>query len=538
MKKLTAVLIDAVSIQQYIFSSNQLKDNLGASYIVEKIYDQPIKTALQTTLGDDWQSYCELDAWCHQYEELQILKNEKLKVEMAFTGGGKALLLFRKNDIADIFIRSFTQNLLLEYPGLRTAVATGTYYTDDEQFQKNIENIFYTLRENKNKYIPQVELPSHGITAVCPRTGLSAQVTNPNREKTGKPEYISSVTSKKIDKYKEAKKSYRNFLNNDHYVFPEQFDQMGQKKGNNYLAIVHMDGNSMGQRFKDCSTLAEYRRLACEIKEITEKTVENMVVHLVELCEEGRLREEDGFHIKPVDGITTLPVQPIIIGGDDVTIVSHGFLGVYLAEYMMKEWTKLAGENGRELSACAGIAIIPAKYPFYRGYEMAESLCNNAKKTARKNQGTSWIDFHCPYGALSGELEQVRKEHYHANGLDLSFGPYYLHRDHNRILPKWSDKDIEQLKNSMRYLDKKWPRSKQKDLRNALSAGENTLKQFVLKMGARDLRLPGHYKNYGQTGSYNKTTPYLDVLNLIEFYPNILLETESLEGEGTCLNGE
>jgi len=35
----TAILFDTMSIQQYVFGSNKLKDNLGASYIVEHIYD-------------------------------------------------------------------------------------------------------------------------------------------------------------------------------------------------------------------------------------------------------------------------------------------------------------------------------------------------------------------------------------------------------------------------------------------------------------------------------------------------------------------
>ena len=35
----TAILFDTTSIQQYVFGSNKLKDNLGASYIIEHIYD-------------------------------------------------------------------------------------------------------------------------------------------------------------------------------------------------------------------------------------------------------------------------------------------------------------------------------------------------------------------------------------------------------------------------------------------------------------------------------------------------------------------
>lgn len=39
-------------------------------------------------------------------------------------------------------------------------------------------------------------------------------------------------------------------------------------------------------------------------------------------------------------------------------------------------WKRSEGEN----SACAGVAIVHQSYPFYKAYEIAESLCSSAKK--------------------------------------------------------------------------------------------------------------------------------------------------------------
>jgi hypothetical protein len=37
--KVSALIVDTVSIQKYIFSSNKLKENIGASYIVENAFN-------------------------------------------------------------------------------------------------------------------------------------------------------------------------------------------------------------------------------------------------------------------------------------------------------------------------------------------------------------------------------------------------------------------------------------------------------------------------------------------------------------------
>ena len=82
------------------------------------------------------------------------------------------------------------------------------------------------------------------------------------------------------------------------------------------------------------------------------------------------------------------PIRPIIMGGDDITFVSPGKLGIYFAEIFMKEFSEKEVSDGEKLSSCAGVAITKTKYPFYRGYQLAEGLCSNAKKMARKKKKT------------------------------------------------------------------------------------------------------------------------------------------------------
>ena len=45
--EITAVLMDVSAIQQYVFGSNKLKENLGASYLVGNIYEQYLNIAFK-----------------------------------------------------------------------------------------------------------------------------------------------------------------------------------------------------------------------------------------------------------------------------------------------------------------------------------------------------------------------------------------------------------------------------------------------------------------------------------------------------------
>ena len=57
--KRCAVLLDTVGIQKYIFNSNKLRENLGASYLVDNIFEQPLKNTCQEIgihLFEDWET--------------------------------------------------------------------------------------------------------------------------------------------------------------------------------------------------------------------------------------------------------------------------------------------------------------------------------------------------------------------------------------------------------------------------------------------------------------------------------------------------
>lgn len=527
----TAVLIDTVSIQKYIFSSNRLKENLGASQLVKDIYDEQIKLAIEDIFGREIKGK-QFDDW-KEYPEEMKLKNENTEFEVGYIGGGKALLFFKKEDKAREFVRNWTKKLVIETPGLQTATAISYFDLDD--FKDELTKLFSQLSQNKNRFFPNVTLSKYGITADCPLSGLSADI---HYHDVDMDKYISSVSNARLEAAETAqekiRKEYADILKNK-YIFTNQIDHLGQTTGESHIAIVHIDSNQMGKRVMSCKNLQELRELSKFVKETTENSFRELISYIVDNMDDFFLDKSNGFEIPKIkiSGKYVLPIRPIIIGGDDITFVCDGRLGVHFAEKFIEFFSKkqVNVNDGKPLSACAGVSIIKTKYPFYRGYLLVEELCNKAKKESRREQNSSFLDSHIAYGGFSGTLLDIREKHYKVKEGTLHFGPYRLSNNKPD-----DEKNIVNLKKGIRYLvydDKtRWPRSKLKEMRSVLTLGKETTKLFIKEMKARGLELPDVKggTDYTNNGWENSKTPYFDMIELMEMYPEYFLNEDKNEG--------
>lgn len=192
----------------------------------------------------------------------------------------------------------------------------------------------------------------------------------------------------------------------------------------------------MGERFAKCKSLAERSALSNQVKRITERAFAVMVQVAAMISEEEYKAENIKLSRKDTSGnaIQYLPIRPIIIGGDDVTFVCHARLATLLSHVFMtalerisrQEMAFLDSLGDSAMYSCAGIAILNTSYPFFRGYELAEQLCANAKKESRAN-GASWMDFAILHGEQSPTLEQIREQEYTSElGGQLHYGPYLV----------------------------------------------------------------------------------------------------------------
>jgi hypothetical protein len=175
-----------------------------------------------------------------------------------------------------------------------------------------------------------------------------------------------------------------------------------------YVGIIHADGNGLGQ-------------LVMALAASVERLPDDAYVKVMQAFSSGldtathdavRRASEAVLIERAVDGI--LPARPFILGGDDLGMIVRGdcalrFTKAFL-EYFEAETAKFIEELNdkyrEELSGCelperltaaAGIAYVKPHQPFFRAYELAESLCSHAKRAAKKHAGSlvpSAVAFH------------------------------------------------------------------------------------------------------------------------------------------------
>jgi len=304
----------------------------------------------------------------------------------------------------------------------------------------------------------------------------------------------------------------------ERFDFTDDLGNFGQMDSKSYIAVVHADGNRMGRRFQTCQNLDETRALSLRVDTATRNAFKSMVQQIVRLIDKKVLHSDNGFQFKfdPKTRKMLLPVRPIIMGGDDITFVCEGRLGVFLAETFIRGFL----EHGKDdnLSACAGVAVVKTKYPFHKAYELAEQLCGKAKESSRDQQNSSYLDFLISAGGYSGSIEEIRQKHFNTTEGSLCYGPY-------RIDDDGDEHAIAHLKTGMRVFNdrSRWAKSKVMAFREELHGSKTHTEAFLSCSGLTPYTFGNFGSEKGKFIWHDRHTPYFDMIELLDYYPETLL---------------
>lgn len=541
MTGMTLTLVDVRGVQHYLFNANELKQNLGASALVENATHEWIFEFLPEKRNAQWiqkEYRVEFDA--------KTIEKDGLDAEVVFMGGGNAAILFSTFDLAKQFTEKYTEHLLVNAPGLEASVA---HVKDVDMGKPGAFKQAWATMQSKEMPKQKARLVAQpllglSVTAECAFTGLPA-VEDPKKDPNDKDPnarrvLVSAEAFIKQDEetVKAANKRLKDLLPIDGFNYPLDFDDLGGERGkSSFIAIVHADGNSMGSRLQGYTEHDDNREMIRSMRKFSE-TLNQVGLHAMQTVRDYLAMYSgefpDRFDPNEIVRINNfhLPIRPLVFGGDDVTFVCDGRLGLALAVKLLQSFSNADLPDGEKAYACAGVAIVHSHYPFARAYNLAEDLCQSAKEKARewdpenkeKKTGSrvSFINWHV---ALSGRTlkwdETQKREFSNPNGQLLQRPLMVEKSDEVPALHPWQTWQTftEQVK-GFRSSESFWSsqRNKQKDLREILRLGEVQTRKFTQQNGDMP-NFPNMPSNdVVKSGWHDRQCMYFDALEALDFF--------------------
>jgi hypothetical protein len=415
-------------IQSFIFETNKLKEIVGASELVEQI----CTTEFAKTIGikaDDKKS---------EAEKLKADKN----VIMTAAGNIKYIFEEKDKDKMGYLVRNFPKHISNFAPGV--TISQAVQPIDDEKGIKDaIDKLEKKLKTQRNKAQMPVDLGFMGVERAR-RTGKPAFGYD-KKEKTE----IDRGTYFKQEV--ESKRLIANFLGKKEKDIrkeniPKDIGKITGSDDGSWLAIVHADGNGFGNILQNLANEINsneeakeaFKTFSVKLEEATNEAAQVAFREVVDETWQNKIESSKD---------DTYPMRPVILGGDDLTVIiradlAYNFTVEFLKQFEIQTEKHFADAGLNEykvnkLTACAGIAYIKTNYPFHYGYDLAESLIGEAKKFSKSDKvkgeaeiAPSSLSFYKVQASFIEDLKDMKNRTHYAEQPDVRFdyGPYLLNK--------------------------------------------------------------------------------------------------------------
>ena len=442
----TLVMLQTNSNQPFIFSSPRLREQIGASF--------------EITL---------LSRWVKEEAE-KLLKQKPLptsfwvsdssgKVIVRFTNDEGAPKNLAKQLILEVTLRALTDAPGLDVTGVFIEATSNTVDADDLQ---ELDRVFLEYSLNRRPAaarFPQFPFLERGSESALPASASlgdlkfsqeslqrnnfdeSSPLSLPSRVKrafasTSRKQQVDDVQERLAKQGKELKQEPQLDPTKLAAAFQDGEEFEDAKDMLSSVGVVHIDGNGVGAIMRDlgCAhravqkvgvsttsdeeTTEESKGLQSFIMEVNRR-LDNVVKDAIALS---------WYYVQELTPDTVVPIVPVLVGGDDVTVYTDGRYAIPFAEAYIRHYEKLtkdddllsvlaivAGgkkadaperdhfeiddyiiQNPGPLTASAGVAIVGRNFPFHIAYDLAEGLVKRGKKLGKKKGEVpcSTIDFH------------------------------------------------------------------------------------------------------------------------------------------------
>ena len=442
------VMVQTNSNQSFIFSSPRLREQIGASF--------------EITL---------LSRWVKEEAE-KLLKQKPLptsfwvsdssgKVIVRFTDDEGAPKNLAKQLIREVTLRALTDTPGLDVTGVFIEATSNTVDADDLQ---ELDRVFLEYSLNRRPAaarFPQFPFLERGSESALPASASlgdlkfsqeslqrnnfdeSSPLSLPSRVKRA---FASTSRKRQVDDVQKRLAKQGKELKQEPQLDPtklaaafqdgEEFENV--KNMLSSVGVVHIDGNGVGAIMRDLesaheavndiagkqpnvmnmltsSGIGDFQSFIMEVN----RRLDNVVKDAIALS---------WYYVQELTPDTVVPIVPVLVGGDDVTVYTDGRYAIPFAEAYIHHYEKLtkdddllsvlaivAGgkktdaperdqfeiddyiiQNPGPLTASAGVAIVGRNFPFHIAYDLAECLVSRGKKLGKKKGKVpcSTIDFH------------------------------------------------------------------------------------------------------------------------------------------------
>ena len=422
------VMLQTNSNQPFIFSSPRLREQIGASF--------------EITL---------LSHWVKEEAE-KLLKPKPLptsfwisdssgKVIVRFTGDGDEPKAKAKD-----LIRRVTLQALTEAPGLDVTgvFIEATFDKVDARDLNKLDRVFLEYSLNRRPAaarFPQFPFLERGSESALPASASlgalefsqeslqpdnfdeSSPLSLPSRVKrlfasTSRKRQVDDVQERLAKEGKELKQEPPLDPTKLAAAFQDGEEFEDAKNMLSSVGVVHIDGNGVGAIMRDLGSAhskAQEAGVCVSADEVHTDPDDALQAFIMVVNKRLDKTVKDAialswYDVQELTPDSVVPIVPVLVGGDDVTVYTDGRFAIPFAESYVRHYEQLTGEDellkqlavvaGAEtpgpLTASAGVAIVGRNFPFHIAYDLAEGLVSRGKKLGKKKDKApcSTIDFH------------------------------------------------------------------------------------------------------------------------------------------------